>query len=115
MTSRIMVYSKVIRFPPAWLKRWSAWTTSPRGYRFSRGMSWRRSPASGEWSERARRNCSSRSASSRIPGTTPTVDTVMRRAPTPYPWFRMVRDGWTDFRLARGSPIPMYTMLVMAP
>ena len=89
--------------------------TSGRGWRFSSGISSRRSSLVGAWSERARRNCSGRRASSWIPGTTPTVETVMRRAPTSYPWFRIVRDGWTALRLESGSPIPMYTMLVIGP
>ena len=50
-----------------------------------------------------------------MPGSTPTVDTVMCRAPIPIPVgeLRMVRTGSTAFQFIMGSPIPMNTMLVM--
>ena len=47
-----------------------------------------------------------------MPGMIPTVDTVMLRAPRPKsPWMRSMADHRLS-KLARGSPMPMNTMLV---
>jgi hypothetical protein len=39
----------------------------------------------------------------------------LRRAPSPNPWFRIVRVGCRAFRLASGSPIPMKTTFEIGP
>ena len=59
-------------------------------------------------------NCSGRSPSATIPGSTPTVETVMCRAPMPSPAgeFSTVKVGSTAFQFMSGSPIPMKTMFV---
>ena len=68
----------------------------------------------GAWREIASRNCSGRLASASRPGTMPTVETVMCRAPMPMPRgsFRIVRAGETARQFINGSPIPMKTTFV---
>ena len=62
----------------------------------------------------ARVNWGPRAVSRRIPGTTPEVDTVMWRAPSPNRWrsFSASIAASTLSRLRSGSPIPMNTMFV---
>jgi hypothetical protein len=51
----------------------------------------------------------------RIPGTKPTVDTVIDRAPMPITAIMRRSDSDTLSKLAIGSPIPMKTTLVTRP
>ncbi len=81
--------------------------SSGSGWRRSTGMISARTSETGAWSETASPNCSGRSAISRMPGTRPTVETVIRRAPTPKPSWITSSDRKTASRLAKGSPIPM--------
>ncbi len=78
------------------------------------GISVPRSSSLGAWIESASRNCSLRWPSATMPGSTPTVETVMCRAPIPKPLgsLRTVSTCSTAFQFISGSPIPINTMFV---
>ncbi len=88
--------------------------TSATGQRRLSGTRTSRSGSRAAWSETASVNCGPSAVRRRIPGTTPDVETVMWRAPSPNRRrsFSASMAASTRSRLSSGSPMPMNTMLV---
>ena len=110
LTPPSITYSKVTRR----LNDAAASMTFSSGNLMFTGMSMRRNSSEGACTEMASRNCSGRCASASMPGSTPTVETVMCRAPMPHPLgsLRIVSTTVTAFQFIMGSPMPMKTMFV---
>ncbi len=89
--------------------------TSSNGYRSLSGTRRERSSSSAAWRLTARPTCHGLSVNLRIPGTKPTVDTVIDRAPMPITAIIRRSDSNTLSKLASDSPIPMNTTLVTRP